>query len=135
MKSKNMVVLIGNLGKDAEVRSVGQTKVATFSVATTEKWKGRDGEQKEATEWHLVEVWGPAADFAARLTKGSPVFVQGAIKTEKWEKDGVPRTTVKIKVAGPNSDIIGLGPKGAPSAVGGYQTAQAPPIDDEQEAF
>lgn len=98
MSSLNKVMLIGNLGKDAEVRvTPGGQSVADFSIATTARWTSRDGEKKEQTEWHRIVLWGKMADsLQPYLTKGKQVYVEGELRTEKWEKDGVTRYTTKI---------------------------------------
>ena len=97
----NKVILIGNLGRDPELRHTQDgTAVANLSLATTEKWKDRNsGEQQEKTEWHRLNVWGKQAEIAAEyLTKGRQIYVEGALQTRKWEKDGVERYTTEIKV-------------------------------------
>jgi len=97
----NKVILIGNLGRDPELRHTQDgTAVANLSLATTEKWKDRNsGEQQERTEWHRLNVWGKQAEIAAEyLTKGRQIYVEGALQTRKWEKDGVERYTTEIKV-------------------------------------
>ncbi len=99
MASLNKAILIGNLGKDPEIRATasGQS-VATFSLATSEKFKNKSGEMEERTEWHKVVLWGKLADIAAQyLTKGKPVYIEGRIQTRKWEgKDGVEHYTTEI---------------------------------------
>lgn len=86
----NKVILVGNLGRDPEVRSTpsGQ-QVAKFSVATTRKWKDRDGNRQEKTEWHNIVVWGKQAEIAGQyLTKGKQVYIEGRLETSSWEKEG-----------------------------------------------
>ena len=99
MASLNKVMIIGNLGKDPEIRATttGQS-VATFSIATSEKFKNKNGEQEERTEWHKVVLWGKLADIAGQyLTKGKTVYIEGRIQTRKWEgKDGQDRYTTEI---------------------------------------
>ncbi|MCR4623470.1 MAG: single-stranded DNA-binding protein [Alphaproteobacteria bacterium] len=99
--SVNKVVLLGNLGKDPEIRSTQDgTKVANFSVATSETWKDKaTGERKEKTEWHRVVVFNPnLADICERyLKKGSKVYLEGQLQTRKWQdKDGADRYTTEI---------------------------------------
>ena len=99
MGTVNRVILVGNLGRDAELRYTGTgTPVAKFSVATTETYKGRDGEKKEETEWHRINLWGKSAETLAQyLTKGKQVYVEGRLKTQKWkDKEGADRTTVEV---------------------------------------
>lgn len=107
MSSVNKVILIGNLGRDPESRSF-QTggKVVNFRIATSEKWKDRQtGEQKERTEWHSIAVTNEAlAGVAERfLRKGSKVYVEGQLRTRKWQdQQGVDRYTTEIVVGGFN---------------------------------
>lgn len=95
----NKVILIGNLGKDPETRTIGDGRqVVNFSIATTESYKDKNGNKVEQTEWHNIEVWNKLADVAAKfLKKGSKVYIEGKIKTEEWEKDGQKRRTTKIQ--------------------------------------
>lgn len=96
----NKVILVGNLGRDAELRyTPGGAAVSTFSVATTETWKDREGAKQERTEWHRVVLWGKAAEAVNEyLTKGKQVYVEGSLQTRKWEdKDGNERHTTEVK--------------------------------------
>ncbi len=101
MGSLNKACLIGNLGRDAELKyTPSGAAVATFSIATTETWTGKDGQKQEATEWHRCVLWGKQAESLAEyLQKGKQVYVEGQINTRKWEdKDGNTRYTTEIKV-------------------------------------
>lgn len=83
----NKVILIGNLGRDPEVRSTpsGQT-VASFSLATSRRWRDRDGNRQEQTEWHNIVCWGRSAEIAGQyLTKGKQIYVEGRLQTRSWE--------------------------------------------------
>lgn len=96
----NKVTLIGNLGKDPECKVLesGQM-VASFPVATTEKWKDKNGEIQEATEWHNCNAWGKQAEVIEKyLKKGSKVFIEGKIKTRTYEKDGQTRYATDIQI-------------------------------------
>ena len=96
----NKVILIGNLGKDPECKVLesGQM-VANFPVATTEKWKDKNGNPQEATEWHNCQAWGKGAEIIEKyLKKGSKVFIEGKIKTRSYEKDGQTRYATEIIV-------------------------------------
>ena len=100
MGSLNKVMLVGNLGRDAELRyTSGGTAVATLNLATTETWKDKDGERQEKTEWHRIIVWGKTAEsLATYLVKGKQILVEGKLQTRKWDdKDGVTRYTTEIK--------------------------------------
>ena len=95
----NKVILVGNLGRDPETRATqGGASVCTLSVATSERQKDRDGNWSDHTEWHRVAVFGQAADACARfLAKGRQVYVEGKLRTSKWQdKDGQDRYTTEI---------------------------------------
>lgn len=96
--SLNKILLIGRCGKDAEVRTVGDNKVASFTLATTEKYKDRNGQLQENTEWHNIVIWGKLAEVAERyVQKGTQLFIEGKIKTEKYSgNDGVEKYTTKV---------------------------------------
>jgi single-strand DNA-binding protein len=99
MASLNKVMLIGNLGKDPEVRyTAGGTAVASFSIATSEKFKGKTGEWEEKTEWHNITLWARLAEIAGEyLSKGKTVYIEGRLQTRKWQdKEGKDRYTTEI---------------------------------------
>ncbi|HXC92505.1 MAG TPA: single-stranded DNA-binding protein, partial [Geobacteraceae bacterium] len=99
MASLNKVMLIGNLGKDPEVRyTTSGTAVASFSLATTDKIKNKSGEWEEKTEWHNITLWARLAEIAGEyLSKGKPVYIEGRLQTRKWQdKDGKDRYTTEI---------------------------------------
>lgn len=86
--SVNRVVLLGRIGKDVEVRDINGTKCATFTLATSEKYKDRNGEVKELTEWHNIVAWRATADICEKyVKKGDQLFVEGRIKSRTWETD------------------------------------------------
>ena len=96
----NKVTLIGHLGKDPEVRySEKDRVVANLTLATNERYNDRNGNRVETTEWHNLEMWDGLAKVAEKyLKKGSLVYVEGKLKTEEWEKDGIKRYTTRIRV-------------------------------------
>jgi single-strand DNA-binding protein len=98
MASVNKVILVGNLGRDPEVRYMPNAEaVCNFSIATTDSWKDKNGEKKEKTEWHNIVMYRVLADIAGKyLKKGSPVYIEGRLQTRKWEKDGVTRYSTEI---------------------------------------
>ena len=98
MGSVNKVILVGNLGRDAEVKvTAGGQSVASFSIATTETWT-KDGEKKEKTEWHRIVLWGRQADtLQPYLTKGKQIYIEGRLETRQWEKDGQKHYTTEVK--------------------------------------
>lgn len=94
----NKIIIIGNVGQDAELRDVGSTTVLSFSVATTEKWKDKNGERQERTDWHNVSLWGKRAEALAKyVTKGTRVAVEGRVQYRQYEdRDGNKRTATDI---------------------------------------
>jgi single-strand DNA-binding protein len=101
MASVNKVIIVGNLGKDPEMRSFPNgDQVANVSIATTDRWKDKtSGEMKEATEWHRINFNGRLAEIVGQyLKKGSQVYVEGSLRTRKWtDKDGVEKFTTEIR--------------------------------------
>ena len=115
MASVNRVILIGNLGRDPEIRyTQAGEPIANFSLATTEKWTGKDGNKQERTEWHRVEVFGKTAQVVRDYCqKGKQVYIEGSIHYDEWtDKDGNKRNTTKIRVSGPQSRLVLLGSRG-----------------------
>ena len=101
MGTLNRVLLIGHVGKDAEINHTKNgTAVVNFSLATSESWKDREGVRKDHTEWHKCTLWGKMAEaLGPYLVKGKHVCAEGSLETRKWEdKDGVDRYTTEIKV-------------------------------------
>ena len=101
MAGINKVILVGNLGKDPEVKSFeGGAKVARFTVATTESYKDRTtGERKDVTEWHNVVCWRNLADIAEKfLVKGKQVYVEGRLRTRSWDDNGTKRYVTEINM-------------------------------------
>lgn len=98
MASLNKVMIIGNLGKDPEVKEVNGKLVANITIATNEGYKKADGTKVEHTEWHSVELWDNLAKLAQQyLKKGNPVYVEGKLFTQSWEKDNVKHYATKIR--------------------------------------
>ena len=100
MASVNKVILVGNLGRDPEVRYTPQgSAVANFSMATTERWSDPSGEKKERTEWHKIVVWGKQAEIVGEyLRKGKQVYVEGSLQTREWtDKEGNKRYTTEVR--------------------------------------
>jgi len=107
-RSLNKVLLLGNLGKDPEVRYTSAGKaVATFTLATSQQWRDQDGNDQERTEWHRVVAWGRLGEICGEyLSKGKQVFIEGRIQSREWEdQEGNKRTTVEIIA----NDMIMLG--------------------------
>ena len=125
MASVNKVILVGNLGRDPEVRyTTDNTAIANVSLATTDIWKDKSGAKQERTEWHRVVFFGKTAEIAAEyLKKGSQLYVEGSLRTRKWQdKEGQERTTTeivvdKMQMLGSRSGM-GEPPADRPSAAG-----------------
>jgi len=108
MSGVNKVILVGNLGTAPEVRKLQSgDSVANFSVATSETWNDKNGEKQVRTEWHKVSIFGKGADIASKiLTKGAKVFIEGKLRTRKWEdKNGNNQYTTEIIVNGLNGSF------------------------------
>ena len=120
MSGVNKVILVGNLGKDPEVRQLENTSVARFPLATTENYTTKSGEKMQKTEWHNIVVWRGLADVAGKyLQKGKQVYVEGKIRNRKWtDKEGVERYTTEIEAE--NFTMLG-GPSGGNAGGGDYQ--------------
>ncbi len=99
MASLNKVILIGNLGRDPEVRyTSGGQAVANFTIATNEAWTNKQGQREERTEWHRIVAWGALGERAGEyLKKGKQVYIEGRLQTRKWtDRDGQDRYTTEI---------------------------------------
>lgn len=99
---KNKVQLIGNLGKDPELKGLGNGQhVLRLNLATTDRYKGADGEWKDDTQWHTVVAWGKQAEsLAAKVRKGSGLLVEGRLVHRKYEKEGEARYATEVVLAG-----------------------------------
>ena len=145
MGSVNKVILVGNLGRDAELRyTPGGAAVATLNMATTEVWNDKSGQRQEKTEWHRVVLWGKTAESLSEyLTKGKQIDVEGKLQTRQWDdKDGNKRYTTEIK--GDRVVLLGGGgggSRGASADRGGDMASHAPgpdasePLTDDDIPF
>lgn len=100
MGSVNCCILIGNLGRDAELRfTAGGTPVASISLATSERYTDREGQRREQVEWHRVTIWGKTAESLNEyLTKGKQIYVEGRLQTREWTtRDGEKRKATEIR--------------------------------------
>lgn len=144
--SVNKVILVGNVGRDPEVRYLdgngqnGQgTKVATFTLATSERYRDRNGETRENTEWHNIVAWRQSADVAERFVrKGTQLYIEGRLRTRQWtDQSGNKRYTTEITVD--TLQLLGRREDGAPSAApqGGYQqnSYQQPTYQQPQQSY
>jgi len=124
----NKVMLIGNVGNDPEIRYLdsnpqgpqGNAKVASFRLATTERYRDRNGETRENTEWHNIVAWRSNADVIEKFVhKGSQIYVEGKLRTRKWtDRDGKDRYTTEIQVD--NLQLLGKRPDREGDGQGGY---------------
>ena len=118
MGSVNKVILVGNLGRDIEIRyTSGGTAVATLSLATTDVWTDKAGQRQEKTEWHRVVLWGKTAETLQEyLLKGRQIYVEGRLQTRQWDdRDGNKKYTTEIR----SDRVVLLGSRGAGGGGGG----------------
>ena len=132
MSGVNKAIIVGNLGKDPEVRyTEGGQAVANFTVATSEKWTDKEGKPQEKTEWHRIVAWGKLAEICGKyLAKGRQCYVEGQLQTRKWtDKDGHERYTTEIKAR----DVTFLGGKTTDDARD--NASETAPASDDQIRF
>lgn len=125
MSSVNKVILIGNLGKDPEVRYIeGGIANAKFTIATSETWKDKTtGEKKDRTEWHNIVLWRGLAELAEKyLKKGDKVYIEGKIQTRSYDKDGIKRYFTEII----GENLMMLSPKNTGNNAGRSETPSSP---------
>lgn len=96
--SVNKVILIGNVAADPEIKTISETKVASFRVATSEKYKDRNGETHENVDWHNIACWRNLAELCEKYVhKGDKIYIEGKLKNRQWEdKDGNKRSTTEV---------------------------------------
>ncbi len=146
MGSVNKVILVGNLGRDAELRyTPGGAAVATINMATTEVWNDKGGQRQEKTEWHRIVLWGKSAESLAEyLTKGKQIYVEGRLQTRQWDdKDGNKRYTTEIRgdrivllgSGGGRGQSIDRGGDPGPSQSPGPGPDVAEPLTDDDIPF
>ena len=146
-------MLIGNVGRDPEVRYLdgqsGNAKVATFTLATTERYRDRNGETRENTEWHNIVAWRSTADVVERFVKkGTQVYIEGRIRTRSWDdQNGNKRYTTEIiadnlQLLGKRAENPGAQPGGyqqpgyaAPAQQPGYAQPAQPSYQPQQQTF
>lgn len=139
----NKVILIGNLGADPEIKfTQNGVPVATFTVATTEKWKDKDGQVQEQTEWHRIVAWQRLAEICGEyLAKGSRVYIEGKLQTRKWkDQSDNDRYTTEIvaremKMLSPKGIKSGGQSSSAPEGHGGGDSYPEPPPMGEEVPF
>ncbi len=127
MGSVNKVILVGNLGRDAELRyTPGGAAVATLNRATTETWNDKEGQRQEKTEWHRVILWGKQAETLNQyLQKGKQIYVEGRLQTRQWDdKDGNKRYTTEVR--GDRVVLLSSGSGGGGQRSGGGTRSEMP---------
>lgn len=139
MASVNKVIIVGNLGRDPEMRSFPSgDQVANITVATTDRWKDKaTGEQKEATEWHAIVFSGRLAEVVGQyLKKGSPVYIEGALRTRKWTDQATGQERYKTEIRGDVMQMLGNKSDGGQQGGGAPQQQQraAAPAQQRQAA-
>lgn len=143
--SFNKIIVVGNLGRDPELRYTPQgSAVCSFSMATSEKRRDKAGDMQDVTTWFRVTLWSKQAELASKyLTKGSSVYIEGRLRTEEWtDKDGKVRTTLEVN--GTEMQFLSGGSRNdessteyrsddnfSASAAGGEKTGAAAPSDDD----
>ena len=131
MASVNKVILIGNLGRDPELKyTPGGNAVCNFTLATNEQWTDKAGAKQERTEWHRVVVWGKQAEVCGQyLKKGRQAYVEGSLTTREWnDKDGNKRTTTEVKAQ--RVQMLGRQGEG-----GGRPDADGTPLSEPDPEF
>lgn len=128
--SVNKVILVGNLGKDPEIRTMQSgDKVANLSIATSERWKDKSGERQEKTEWHRVVIFSqPLVNLAENyLRKGAKVYLEGQLETRSWEQDGQKKYTTEVVLRPFRGEITMLDSRG--ESGGSFQDNAPPPFE------
>lgn len=129
--SFNKVILVGNLGRDPELRYTPQgTPVCSFTMATNERRKDKTGEMQDHTTWFRITLWGRQAETASQyLTKGRPVYIEGRLRVEEWtDRDGKPRHTLEIHA----TDMQFIGSRGDDGGGGGARpAASSEPVGEQ----
>ena len=134
MAGVNKVILVGNLGKDPEIRyTPGGVAVANFTLATSENWTSKEGKKETKTEWHRIVSFGRLAEICGEyLNKGKQVYIEGKIQTRQWEdKDGNKRYTTEI-VAN-TLQMLGRAEKAEEAAPAGMPAAEEPPATETDD--
>ena len=133
----NKIQIIGNIGRDPETRMAGETKVSNFSVAVTEKYKGRDGQMQEKTEWIKIVFWGRQAEICEQyLKKGSSVYIEGKLETRSWDDKTTGEKKYQTEVRGVVLQMLGGAKKEETYTTYGNQPDfSAPPAPEDSLPF
>ncbi|HEX8635036.1 MAG TPA: single-stranded DNA-binding protein [Pyrinomonadaceae bacterium] len=142
--SFNKIIVVGNLGRDPELRYTPQgTPVCSFTLATNERRKDRAGENQDVTTWFRITLWGRQAETASQyLSKGRPVYIEGRLRVEEWtDKDGKPRHTLEVHatdmqfIGGRGDEAAGAGVRAEPTASGRGEPTGGDDINDDDIPF
>lgn len=134
MGSVNKVILVGNLGRAAELRyTPGGAAVCNFSIATTDTWNDKSGQRQERTEWHNIDIWGKQAESLSEyLVKGKQVYVEGRLQTDEYtDKEGQKRKSTKIRC----ERVVLLGGGGGRNEASSEATQPASMVDADSVPF
>ncbi len=133
----NKAILIGNLGRDPEMRATKSgAAVANLSLATTRRWKDSEGERQEQTEWHNVVVFGRQAEIAGQyLTRGRQVYVEGRLQTRSWEDRNSGETRYRTEIVCENFQMLGQRPTGSAAAPSTPAEDPGPQPEDDDIPF
>lgn len=129
----NKVLLVGNVGRDPEVRSTqsGQP-VANFSVATTRRWSDKNGQKQEQTEWHSCQAWGKTAELIGQyVTKGRQIYVEGRLQTRSWDDRNNGEKKYKTEIVVESWHLLGRDPTA--QGAGGREEDAGPAVDDDDD--
>ena len=145
MGSVNKVILVGNLGRDAELRyTPGGAAVSKFSLATTEVWTDKSGQRQESTEWHNIDLWGKQAESLNEyLRKGKQVYIEGRLQTDEYtDKEGAKRKSTKVRCdrvvllgGGGGGGRGGQMDRGEPVGAGAPHAEPSEPLTDDDIPF
>jgi len=136
MASVNKVILVGNLGRDPELKyTPNGTAMANFTLATNEKWKDKEGKEQEATEWHRIVVFGKLAEICGEyLHKGRQIYLEGKIRSRTYkDREGVEKTVYEIRAD--NMVMLGKGEGGGGRSEGGSRSEGGRPAADKDPEF
>lgn len=132
MSGINKVILVGRLGGDPELKQVGQSQVAQFSLATSESWTDKNNQKQERVEWHRVVFWSKPAEIIKQYAKkGSQLYVEGRLQTRSWEKDGQKHYATEI--VGTGFQFLGNAPSRENQQRDGGDPGPEPSFNDKEE--
>jgi single-strand DNA-binding protein len=134
MGSVNKVILVGNLGRDAEVRyTPGGAAVSKFSIATTEVWNDKAGQRQERTEWHTIDLWGKQAESLSEyLLKGKQVYIEGRLRTHSWDDKQTGEKKYRTEVVATDMTMLGQRGDSGGDFGGGNDRSPVGAVDNQE---